>query len=262
MKSIVITGSTRGIGYGLAEAFLDQGCAVTVSGRSEESTREASEKLARRFGRDRVLGLVCDVRDPIQVQRLWEASRQVHSKVDIWVNNAGSANPLGMLWQQPEETMKSIVSTNLLGTIYGAKVALNGMFSQGYGALYNMLGMGSSGRQQKGLLLYGTTKAAAYYFSDGLAKEVQGTAVLVGSLSPGMVLTDMMTASRQSDPQTWERLKPVLNLLGERVETVAPWLARHMLENKKNGVEIRWLTTGRMLWRVLTYPFNRTRIVS
>jgi len=50
-KNIVITGSTRGIGYGLAQAFLQLGCAVTVSGRSRESTAAAVDQLAARYDR-------------------------------------------------------------------------------------------------------------------------------------------------------------------------------------------------------------------
>ena len=262
MKAIVITGSTRGIGYGLAEAFLQQGCTVTVSGRKEESVDQAVEKLVQRFGRERVYGHACDVSEPAQLQALWDSSRQVFGKVDIWISNAGIANPLGKLWEQPEETMESVIQTNVLGAIYSAKTALNGMFAQGYGGLYTMLGFGSSGRQQDGLLLYGTSKAAVRYFSDGLAKEVEGTSVLVGALSPGMVVTDMMTGSRRTSPQTWERVKRVLNLLGDRVETIAPWFAKQILENQKNGVEIRWLTTGKLMWRVITSPFIKRKIIS
>ena len=157
--------------------------------------------------------------------------------------------------------MNGVVATNILGTLYGAKTALRGMFTQGHGALYTMLGMGSNGRIQDGLLLYGTSKAALHYFTVGLAQEVKGTAVLVGALSPGMVLTEMMTESRRTSPETWKRVQTVLNLLGERVETVTPWMAKRILANKKNAMEIRWLTTPRMLRNMLSYPFNRRRVV-
>ncbi len=261
MKTIVITGSTRGIGYGLAEAFLELDCAVVISGRTTESVFEIVEKLSRRFDRERVYGFACDVRQYEQVQALWDAARQVYSKVDIWVNNAGVANPLGSFSEQPEELIDDVLSTNLTGAMYGAKVALHGMQPQGYGAVYTLLGLGSDGRKQAGLTLYGTTKAALRYFSEALAQETRGTGLLVGCVSPGMVVTDLVTSSRYSDAHTWERVKRVLNLLGDRVETVSPWLAKRMLQNKKNGARIQWLTTSRLLWRVLTSPIIRRKIV-
>jgi NAD(P)-dependent dehydrogenase (short-subunit alcohol dehydrogenase family) len=262
MKSIVITGSTRGIGFGLAESFLDLGCAVVISGRTEEKVLGAVEKLAKRFGRERVFGFACDVSSYEQVQALWDASRQVFSKVDIWINNAGISNPLAKLWEQPEETIEEVITTNVLGTMHGAKVALGGMLSQGHGALYNLMGLGSDGRKQDGLTLYGTTKAALRYFNDALIKEASGTPVVVGAISPGMVATELVTASRYTSPQTWNSVQRVLNLLGERVETVTPWLAKRILENKKNGAEIRWLTGTRLLWRLITAPVIKRNVVS
>jgi len=261
MKVVVITGSSRGLGLGLAQSFLSLGCAVTISGSTPESTAGPAEALARQYGRDRVFGCPCDVLDPRQVQNLWDASRQVFSKIDIWVNNAGISNPLEKFWDQPDETINGVVAANILGTLYSAKTALRGMLTQGHGALYTMLGMGSTGRIQDGLLLYGTSKAALHYFTVGLAQEVRGSAVLVGALSPGMVLTDMMTESRRTSPETWKNVKHVLNLLGERVETVTPWMAKRMLDNTKNAMEIRWLTAPRLLWKMLSYPFNRQRVV-
>jgi len=61
-RSIVITGSTRGIGYGLAESFLALGCRVAVSGRRAESVEQARATLAAKHSPDRVFGFPCDVR--------------------------------------------------------------------------------------------------------------------------------------------------------------------------------------------------------
>lgn len=61
IKSIVITGSTRGIGYALAKAFLERECRVMLNGRSEESTRGALDALAKHFPSDRLAGAAADV---------------------------------------------------------------------------------------------------------------------------------------------------------------------------------------------------------
>jgi NAD(P)-dependent dehydrogenase (short-subunit alcohol dehydrogenase family) len=64
-----------------------------------------------------------------------------------------------------------LVRTNVLGAMYGARVALRGMLEQGYGALYNLEGLGSSGNWMKGLTLYGSSKAALRYLTDAWARE-------------------------------------------------------------------------------------------
>ena len=150
-----------------------------------------------------------------------------------------------------------MVETNLIGTMNGSKVALNGMLAQGFGSLYNMEGLGSDGRQVEGLALYGSTKRALRYLDEALIKECQGTLVLVGSLSPGMVVTDMLTAPYDRQSAEWERAKRIFNILADRVETVSPWLAGRLLANKKHGARITWLTRPKITARFLMSPFRK-----
>jgi len=149
-KTIIITGSTRGIGYGLAEAFLSLGCSVTVSGRGESAVEAAVAGLKSRFDAERVFGIACDVTNPAQVQALWDKSVERFGKVDIWVNNAGWSGEPGMVWERPEDELSGVIATNLLGTTYGSQVAMKGMLAQGFGAIYNMEGMGGDGRKHAG----------------------------------------------------------------------------------------------------------------
>jgi len=260
MKVIVITGSTRGIGFGLARSFLELGCAVVVSGRTGESVARAVSALQAEFPADRILGQPCDVTDFAQVQALWDATQARFGRVDIWINNAGVANPLAPLWEHPPERLKSVVETNVLGTLYGAKVALAGMQAQGYGQVFNLEGFGSTGRTMPGMTLYGSTKRAVRYITRSLAEEVRDTPILVGSLRPGMTLTDLITAQRQNDPQQEARMRRILNILGDRVETVTPFLTRKALANRRNGAQIVWLTPGKVLWRFLLARFRRRNI--
>ena len=76
MKTLVITGSTRGIGYGLADAFLRQGCRVVISGRSQESVETAVETLSAAHSADCVFGCPCEVTQPNRVQQLWDTSQK------------------------------------------------------------------------------------------------------------------------------------------------------------------------------------------
>ncbi|HSB00821.1 MAG TPA: SDR family oxidoreductase [Anaerolineales bacterium] len=254
-KNIVITGSTRGIGYGLAEAFLQLGCAVTVGGRGRESTASAVAQLAAKHDPKRVLGLPCDVTVPAQVTSLWEASAAHFGSVDIWVNNAGYTGEMGMAWERPAAEVQSVIDTNLMGTILGSQVALRGMQAQGYGALYNMEGMGSDGRKHAGLTYYGTTKYAVHYFTESLAMEAKDTRIIVGGLRPGMVATDLLRDRYQDRPEEWQRARRIFNILAERVERVTPWLAGQMLANRRNGAILSYSSTWKMLWKFIRSPF-------
>ena len=259
--TIVITGSTRGIGYGMADAFLEMGCSVAVSGRSREAAEAASQKLASRYDAQRVFGFACDVSVPDQARALWDASASRFGGVDIWINNAGHSGDMGMMWELSAENAKSVVDTNVLGSIYGAQVAFNGMLKQGRGAIYNMEGMGSDGRKHAGLSFYGMTKYAIHYFTESLALEAKDTPIIVGALRPGMVITDLIRDRYKNRPEEWERVKKIFNIIAERVEVVSPWLARQVLANRRNGAIISFSSNLKLLWRFASAPFVKRNIV-
>lgn len=262
MKTVVITGSTRGIGRGLAEAFLARGCQVVVSGRSPASVAEAVSVLAKRFGAERVAGQPCDVKDYAQVQALWDAAAARFGTVDIWINNAGQGNTLTPLWELEPELMQEVVDTNVLGMLYGSKVAIQGMLRQGHGSLYNMEGFGSRGKRVlPGLTLYGTTKASLAFLDRSLAAELAGTPVTVGSILPGMVVTDLLLNQRAGDPADWERSKRAFNILADKVETITPWIAEQVLANQKNGAHIAWLNGPKIMLRFLTAGFRKRQVI-
>ena len=257
MKIVVITGSTRGIGHGLADSFLALGCGVVISGRTVKVIEEVRADLSLRYGAERVFGHPCDVTDFEQVEALWNKAQGHFGNVDIWINNAGISHAQMEFWKHTPEEIRAVVQTNLMGMMHGCVVALQGMLEQGFGSIYNMQGLGSDGRQMKGLTLYGSTKYGVAYLTTGLVKETKGTAVVVGSLSPGMVVTDLLTSQYQERPEEWEQAKRIFNILADRVETVTPWLAERVLANKKSGARIEWLNGRKMAWRFLSAPFRK-----
>ncbi|MEJ2732041.1 MAG: SDR family NAD(P)-dependent oxidoreductase [Anaerolineae bacterium] len=257
MKIVVITGSTRGIGYGLADSFLDLGCAVAISGRTQEAVERAVAELSSKHAAERILGCPCDVTDFEQVQGLWDATRAHFAKVDIWVNNAGLGQKQVRFWEVSTERIETIVKTNVLGTMYGSKVAVLGMLEQGFGALYNVEGLGSGGPRVEGTSVYATSKAGLRYFDEMLAQELSDTAVIVGSLNPGMVVTELVTSPYDGKPEEWERVKRIFNIIADQVETVTPWLAKQMIDNDKNGARISWTSTWKVGLRFLMSPFRK-----
>ena len=257
MKVVVITGSTRGIGYGLADSFLALGCAVTVSGRAGEAVENAVESLSAKHDASRVFGYPCDVRDPDEIKALWNTTQSRFGQVDIWINNAGQSNMQGSLWEISPTHAQSVIETNILGVIYGSQVAIQGMLEQGYGSLYNMEGMGSDGRMHPGLILYGTTKYGLSYLNRGLVKEAKHTPLIIGAIRPGMVVTDLITGQFEGRPEEWKRAKRIFNIIADRVETVTPWLANRILENKKSGVCITRVSRLRLMLRFLMAPIRK-----
>jgi len=260
MKTIVITGSTRGIGAGLAKEFLALGCRVVVSGRTEQSVTEALASLNDNYSADRVVGLTCDVASCQDVQALWDQSVETFGPIDVWINNAGISHPQLKPWEQTLDRTKAIVDTNILGTFYGARVAIAGMLKQGHGSLYNMEGLGSAGRHVEGTALYATTKAAIRYYTDALVLETKGTPVIVGAISPGMVMTDLILEGLDQTDPDWPRAKRIFNILADRVETVTPWIAKRVLANAKSGARINWLTPFKAFSRFALAPFRKREL--
>ncbi len=262
MKNIVITGSTRGIGFGLAQAFLGLGCCVVVSGRSQAGVQKAVKDLTGRHPAGQVIGMPCDVTVFEQVQALWDGTKARMGRVDIWINNAGLSQPIKDFWEHHPAEIQTVLQTNLVGAMLGSVVAMRGMLEQGSGAIYNMEGYGSSGgRMVKGLGLYGTTKAGLRFFDDALMQDAASTPVIVGAIRPGMVITEMITDQYKDKPEDWKKASRIFNIIADRVETVTPWIAQKVLENQKNGVRIAWGSRAKITWRFLTAPFSKRKVI-
>ncbi|GAA2211615.1 SDR family oxidoreductase [Nonomuraea monospora] len=243
MSTVVITGGTRGLGLGLARALVERGHQVVVCGTDPERVRACG-----------LPGLVADVADRDQLQALWDHAADTCGRVDVWINNAGVSHPREPAWRLPADQARHVVDVNLVGVLNGCAVAIAGMAAQGGGHVWNMEGLGTDGRLVPGLGVYGATKRAVGYLTDALAKEVP-PGVGVGLLSPGMVVTDLLTFGYSEEER--RRASRVLSILADRVETVAPWLADRVVGGARNGARVRWLTPGKIAWRFATARFTR-----
>jgi NAD(P)-dependent dehydrogenase (short-subunit alcohol dehydrogenase family) len=259
MKTIVITGSTRGIGLGMAGECLKMGCKVVVSGRSQASVDKALASLRDMGYSDNVIGVPCDVGNIEQVQNLWDKAVEAFGQVDIWLNNAALNNAYSKLWEVDPDEMQAIVNANIIGTWNGCRVAIQGMTQQGHGHLYTVEGSGSGGEIRAGTTPYGMTKYAIAYMDKALRNELKGSPVKISTMSPGMVTTDMLKKS--IDPSRVERVRSLMNILADRVETVSPWLAEKIVHNDKYGARIAWLNTWQILGRFLSSPFRKRDVM-
>ena len=218
---IVITGSSKGIGLGLAQAFLEQQQAVVISGRNSTDLHSALQQLRHRFPAALIHAVTCDVTQIHEVQTLWDEAIQQFGAVQIWINNAGSCTATLDFKDLAAADIQTVVQTNILGSMFGSQVALNGMLAQGYGQIFNMEGWGTRGEWSAGMTAYATTKRAVGYFSLALFKETKQTHIQVGTLSPGMVATDLLISSWQNgNVQHWNKMKRLFLFIIDPPEVV------------------------------------------
>ena len=260
MKTVVITGSARGLGLNMARFFRENDYNVVISDLEEESLIKANNELEKIESKGNIHYKVCNVSKLSELEELMKSAIEEFKIVDIWINNAGVNQPQKAIWELSENEINTIVDVDLKGTVYGSKVAMEEMSKNHKGAIYNIEGYGSNDAHMLGLNMYGTSKRAVTYFTESLAKESEekGTGVIVGKLSPGIMITEFTTHSLGNDSiELSEKTKKVYNILGDTPETVGKFLVDAMIKNTKNNIKINWLTNKKAFLRFLTYGFNK-----
>lgn len=250
MTNVVITGSTKGIGRGLAEAFLQRGHNVVICSRNQADVDRVAAELSEK-GNARCSGLACDISQKSQLQALWDHAATSYGAVDIWINNAGHASSRHTVHELPEDVTATLIQSNLLGTTYGSQVAISGFRHQGKGALYNVLGGSFDGKRLvPNMGVYSATKAGIHLLTKYLVNENRDLPIVVGSISPGMLITEnWFSEQKEMTPEEWQKIRPLLNVLCDHVATVAPWLTDRILENTTSGKRIAWMTGSKIMGR-------------
>ena len=261
MKTVVITGSARGLGLEMAKVFRKNNVNVVISDLKEESLKVAKEELEKIESSSKVEICVCDVTKSENLENLIKLTKKEFDNIDIWINNAGVNQPDKAIWELTEEEIDMVLNVDLKGSIMGSKLVMEEMSKQGNGAIYNVEGYGSNDAKMLGLSIYGTSKRAITYFTEALAKESEerNTGVIVGKLSPGIMITDFITNAlgNKEKIDLSEKTKKVYNILGDYPDVVAKFLVEGMLNNKKNNAKIEWLTNRKAAWRFMTAGFNK-----
>ena len=261
METVVITGSARGLGFEMAKKFRAYDFNVVISDLNEENLLSAKKEIEEIKSKGKVLYKVCDVSKYEDLENLIEYAEAELNSVDIWINNAGVNQPMKAMWELDKEEIDKIIEVDLKGTIHGSLIAMKKMSKVGKGAIYNVEGYGSNNAHMLGLNMYGTNKRAITHFTEGLAKESEEkkTGVLVGRLSPGIMITDFTThAFVDKVIDLPEKTKNIYNILGDTPDVVAKFLVEKMVKNnKKNNVKFEWLTNKKAFLRFMTAGFNK-----
>lgn len=255
-KTIVITGSTRGIGRGLALEFLQRDHQVIINGRKRKVVDGIVKKLESQ-GYD-VLGVAGDVSEEITFQSIVEEALNKFGKIDIWINNAGIPQAHNYFHELDSSEIKNLVEINVTGLMLGTKTAIQLFKEQGHGLVLNMEGFGSDGRMLNKLSLYGTSKRAVQYFSKSVSKELKGSGIRIGILSPGMVRTDFLTDSAtRGDTSEQRRTQKIFDILAEDLDLVTGFLVKKILKSSKHYDRIVFLTPRRMIPKIVRLMFVR-----
>lgn len=260
MKTIVITGSTRGIGLGMAKFFLNKGHQVVINGTTDQSVEKALNSLMKGSDGKRILGVAGRINEVDNCERIAVAAEEAFGSIDIWINNAGIPQLEAYFYDYDPDALAKLININVLGVVYGSQVAYNHMSKTGGGYIYNMEGLGSDGRKMSRQTFYGASKRAVRYLTRSMALETKGGSVKIGTLSPGMVATDFLKGSLHGTAEEIAQKKKIFNILADHVEDVVEFLGSEILKNTKHNAKIEWLTTPKIMKRFLMAPFIKRKI--
>jgi NAD(P)-dependent dehydrogenase (short-subunit alcohol dehydrogenase family) len=228
----------------LVTMLAERGARVVVSGPwPEESATLAEELEGRGLAAVAAAG---DVTDPAEVAALADTAVERFGGLDIWVNNAALATPVGRAFDLDPSWFEQSVHVNVLGTYYGARTAARTMLPRGGGVIVNMLGRGDDVRPTPHTSPYGASKAWARSFTRSLQQEYRDSGITVMGFNPGMMLTDMLLAPQVVGDAGEAAMKPygaVTRIFGDPPEVAASALVR-ALERPRPPRSLRLLGPG------------------
>jgi NAD(P)-dependent dehydrogenase (short-subunit alcohol dehydrogenase family) len=195
-KIAIVTGGTRGIGRGIADALIREGLSVCISARSRPEIDKAISELG-----ENAFGFVCDVRDYEQVKSLMAYTIKELGGLDILVNNAG----IGM-FETVEETsaedFRAVLETNLFGVFYCCHEAIPEMRRRGGGYIINISSLAGANPHPR-MAAYNASKFGLNGFSEALMQEVRHDGIKVSYIMPGSVNTEFGGDS-PSNEKSWQ----------------------------------------------------------
>jgi 3-hydroxybutyrate dehydrogenase len=215
-RSALVTGSTSGIGLGIARALAAQGANVTLNGFGDAAEIERLRAaLATEFG-VKVAFHGADMSDPAQIRAMIESATRAHGAVDILVNNAGIQHT-APVEDFAEERWDAVIAINLTSNFHAVKAVLPQMKRRGWGRIVNIASThGLVASVEK--VAYVAAKHGVLGLTKVVALETAGTPITCNAICPGWVLTPLVQkqiddlAARERIPAAEARTR----LLGEK----------------------------------------------
>jgi NAD(P)-dependent dehydrogenase (short-subunit alcohol dehydrogenase family) len=199
-KVAIVTGGTKGIGRGIAEALVREGMSVCIGARKEAEVEEAVGELGE-VGEGRVAGAVCDVRKHEEVLALIEHAVAEFGGVDVLVNNAG-VGIFGRVEDLTPEDFRAVLETNLFGVFYACHEVIPQMKKRGGGYIINISSLAGTNAHPQ-MAAYNASKFGLNGFSEALMQEVRHDNIKVSYVMPGSVNT-AFGDEEPSDEKSWQ----------------------------------------------------------
>lgn len=184
-RTVVITGSTSGIGSAFADLFADRGDALILVSRNVKKLRAQCTTLNERHPQGRFSYIVADLGDHAQVDAV--CRRLADEPVDVLVNNAGFGMTGPFIHEDPRG-IRSMIDVNVAAPTALARIVAEGMVARGHGRILNVASIAAFMPNPFGAV-YAATKAYALSLSEALSEELRGTGVTVTALCPGPTST-------------------------------------------------------------------------
>lgn len=186
-KVALVTGATRGIGLSIAEEMARAGAQVVISSDEAEACESVSADL-RKQGLD-VVGIPCDVADRAQLQTLVDQTLAQRKRIDVLVCNAGVAPHMGPISTASDRDWDLTMTINLRSVLWLTSLVIPGMVERRDGSVILTSSL-SSVRGNKGIGLYGLSKAGVAQLARNLAVEWGPSNVRINAISPGLIRTE------------------------------------------------------------------------
>jgi 3-oxoacyl-[acyl-carrier protein] reductase len=204
---VLITGGSRGIGFGIATCFARLGATLVIADVDEAAAREAAEKLDA-AGAQNSLGLLCDITDRVQVDSLVAQVEGRFGRIDTLVNNAGICSFVHIMDMTPETWQKTL-DVNLTAAFHCTQSVAKGMIARGQGGRVIFITSLAETLTQPNQVDYGASKAGLQMTMAGFATALGKHGITSNAIAPGMILTPM-TAHYWTKPEPAERIKSLV----------------------------------------------------
>jgi 3-oxoacyl-[acyl-carrier protein] reductase len=189
-KTAVITGSSYGIGRGIADLFAMEGANVVINySKSEQKARDVVEGIARCGGR--AIAVRADVGGSQEVKKLFRAAMDEFGSVEILVNNAGIL-PFGLIEEIDDEALVRVFRVNFFGAFYCCREIVPHMKERRYGRIVNVSSIAGQRGDHATAPCYGPSKGALSVFTKSLARQLGPFGITVNAIAPHAVITPMM----------------------------------------------------------------------
>ena len=229
-KTAVVTGGTKGLGFGIAATFAHYGADVIITARTDADVEASSSEINGTYiqGKNRCLGVTADSSRQSDIDRVIDETIRAFGKIDILVNNAGiSGKTANILTDECDEAnFDKVIATNLKGVFLFAKAAAKQMATMGTGGkIINIASVGGL-IGGKGVVAYGAAKAGVISLTKTMANEFARHNITVNAICPGYVVTPLNEdIFANDDIRTKMEKRTALRRLGKIEEVAGPALA-------------------------------------